>query len=551
MTYDEAKEYIRTSIVRDVYNDGEAASLGEFAGILEQKWVMDFKTVSTEKSFLEAFVCAFEKEVSDIGPFQVCGMESGALPFVTSVSLLVPNCKNAFYVRKSTKKHDLAKTIEGNIVEGLPIVIVDDILNSGSTVMKQIIVLQELGYRVHAAFSVLRFRDHEYYQIVKEQGVQLISLFTLDDFSSDIGVSNIVSSKKDERVNRWEGVWKVKLSRHNPYIVIPKSGITADTLHLYVGGDDGYMRAISKETGETLWKEWITVGTQGKRIFSTPTLSNGKLFFGAYDGNLYCLDALTGKRRWVFMDADWIGSSPCVSEDGTVVYIGLEFGLFKKHGGIAAVDAHSGKLIWSYYDMQAFTHASPAVSQKLNVVVCGSNDAHVYCFERKSGKLKWKYKTGGEVKYGVVFDEKRKLVIVPSMDGTVHMLNVVTGELDQSFSADEGFYSTPAVKGDKVVIGSLDKKVYCYDLSTKNIVWKVETRGRIFSSPSVDKDSIFIGSNDGTLYELHIETGEMVSSIQLPERIVNKSLVETENGNRVVYIPTHACEVYKFKEKER
>lgn len=549
MTYEDAKEFIRNSIGKDVYNERETKDLGEFAGNSNQKWVMDFKTVSTDRAFLQAFVICFEKEISGIGPFQICGMESGALPFVTAISLLVPECKNAFYIRKSAKKHDLAKMIEGEVVTGLPIVIVDDILNYGSTVAKQALVLKERGHSVHTSFSILRFRNYEHYQSLTEAGMRILSLFSLDDFTFDIGVSNISLSENKPPRTDWEGIWKVKLSKHNPYIVIPKSGPAMDAEHIYMGGDDGYMRAISKETGELAWKEWITLGTQGKRIFSTPLVSDNKVFFGAYDGNLYCLDALTGKRNWVFMDADWIGSSPCISEDGRTLYIGLEFGLLKKQGGIAAINAKDGSLAWSYYDMQAFTHASPAVSEKLGVVVCGSNDHFMYCFDKKSGKLNWKFKTSGEVKYGIAFDENRKLAIVGSMDGTVYMIDTRNGELLASFSADEGFYSTPLLTEDKVIIGSLDKNVYCYDLSKKEVIWKAETRGRIFSSPAVYKGSVFIGSNDGKLYELDSETGETLSFIQLTERIVNKVLIEIEDGKKVLYVPTHACELYKFIEK--
>lgn len=545
----EAKSILHKDIVTSVFTHIKTSS-PDILSEMNLLWVMNFKTLSVEKSFLETFVLLFEEQFKHLPEVQVCGMESGALPFIAALSLLSPRCKNAFYIRKSAKKSDLAKTIEGVIQKDIPIIIIDDIINKGSTIKKQLVVLKGEGYTPYACFSILRFRDKISYEPILGDDIRIESIFELNDFTKELGLVNIpIHNQVKPNYYGWENIWKVKLSQHNPYYVFPKSAPTLDKENIYMANDDGSVVALSRDAGDIVWQQKIvSFGENGKRIFSSLAISNDNLFFGAYDGNFYCLDAKTGKRNWVCMDADWIGSSPAVREDGNVVYIGLEFGLFKKNGGVVAVDVQSGKTLWQYYEMTGLTHASPAVSTKLGVVVCGCNDNFVYCLDYKTGKLLWKYETQGEVKYGAIFDEKRKMVIIGSMDGNVYCLSIVTGELVMIFSAQAGFYSNPVLFEDTIIIGSLDKNIYCFDLITKTKLWHVATGGRIFASPVVYKRSIFIGSNDGSLYEIEAKTGKVISLIQLSERIVNKVIIKEEKGERFIYIPTHACELYKFRE---
>ena len=241
------------------------------------------------------------------------------------------------------------------------------------------------------------------------------------------------------------------------------------------------------------------------------------------------------------MEADWIGSSPCIAPDLGMVYVGLEFGLWKKQGGIAALDAQTGKKKWEY-TMPGLVHASPAYSQKHSVIVCGSNNNSVYGFNAASGKLLWEHTTGGEVKASVAFDETRGLVCFGSFDKNLSMVETRTGKLVHRIETLEGIYSTPLVYGDFVYVASLDKILYCINLDTGAIVWKFATSGRIFASPEIANGKLYIGSNDGRLYELDLATGKNTSFFQATERITNKIAHNPITGK--IFLPTFANEIY-------
>ncbi len=549
------QEKMRQLIIDKVFEDEKIKLVSSRSNIYGQvnAWVMNFKSVSVDKEFLQTFTELFTERYAG-RLVQVGGMESGALPLVTALSLGSPSVANSFYVRKARKKHDLSNIYEGEIKKDIPIVLVDDLLNRGSTLLKQIIILEDAGFTVSEIFVVLKFRDNQHYKEITEKGVKINCIYDLNDFKDTLSTENLVTVKKESKIpyDAYERNWAVKLAEHssNMYVVVPKSGLVDDEEYIYTGVDDGTFYCLNKKDGSIKWKYKIGFGVPGKNIFSTPALSEKFVFFGAYDGNLYCLDKETGKVNWVFFDADYIGASPWV-EDDEYVYIGMEFGLFKKKGGVVKVSIKTGKMVWANYDMTGLTHASPVSNKKLDVVICGCNDNYIYCFDRKTGELNWKFETKGEIKYGSVFDERRKLVIIASMDGGVYCLNIKDGSLWHRFEGIFGFYSTAVTDNDNIYIGGLDKRVYCFNMRDKEKKWEVITGGRIFASPVMHEGHIYIGSNDGNLYEIDKTGGIVLSRTIISERIVNRIIVKREAGKKVMYIKSFTNEVYRFVEKDK
>lgn len=540
-------------IVQEVYKE-EIRVVAE-AGGKSDRWIMDFKSQALNRTFLREYArCFWEVFQSEFpAPVQVGGMESGAIPLVTGVSVFAPEKSqvNGFYIRKSRKKSGLANLIEGELNDD-PIILVDDILNTGTTLRKQIKILEDAGKKVAAVFVCIRFRDLSAYLDLIDRGVKIVSIFELNDFEKDLPVKNIVHlDLAIPNMGKYQVDFRVRLTdRPNLYVVAPKSGPILVDEYVYIGADDGSFYCLRADDGAKVWEYRVLFGAEGKFIHSSPVVHGSHVMFGAYDGNLYCLNRFTGKREWVLSDADWIGSSPCVNERDGVVYVGLEFALPGKRGGVAAVDIETGKPRWGNYSFPGLAHASPAYSAKHSLVVCGSNDHVFYAMDAKTGKIVWQFETTGEVKYGAVFDDTRDLVIFGSMDGGVYALHVQDGTLYHRFDARFGFYSTPALVGSRIIIGSLDKLVYCFNLETKSTVWTYETMGRIFASPVVDRGSLFIGSNDGRLYDIDVNSGEMIAAVQFTERIVNRVQVSRKlDGRRILYVPTHACELYRLSER--
>lgn len=537
-------------LTQKVFEDSAIRELSSNGGGPPTNWIFNFKHVALSKHFMELYARAFWEQFKILAtqtPVAIGGMESGAIPLIAGISLHEPKEVTAsyFYIRKSRKKSDLANQIEGDLSPSMPIILVDDILNTGTTILKQINILHEQGHSVKAIFTCLRYRDIEQYKSITEQGIEIYSMGDLNDLSSVLPVANLTTPKQTlGHINPYRIAYKLTLTKKpNRYLVLPKSSpILAGNL-LYIGTDDGAFYCINTDSGDVVWTYKVLFGAKGKMIFSSPNIHDDKVIFGAYDGNLYCLDRYTGKRHWVFMDADWIGSSPEIAHG--VCYIGLEFGLNGKQGGIAAIKIETGEVLWKYYDIPSFVHGSPLFVPNQNLVACGSNDGTLYALDSASGKLKWKLSTSGAIKYRPALDQSGNKIIFGNMEGELHVINATDGSLLHTHRALAGIYSTPLIVGDTAYIGSLDKHVYAIDIESGTLVWKQETGGRIFSSPALYREHIFIGSNDGILYELNPKNGEVLSRTLLTERVVNQ-VVGKDGDQFELYVPTHACEIYKL-----
>lgn len=503
-------------------------------------WLFDFRRIFFTPEGLSLAADIFWERFESQYPFQVAGLEASALPLVTAIVMrgLERGKKvNGFFIRKSRNKSGLL-----NMVEGLPagekVILVDDLINKGSSFLRQIKILQEAGMPIHALFAFVRYRKPSYYQFAYDAGVKLETVFSLQDFDRPLLEDENTALLSDIFAPRWR--WHA--DKPNYFYVVPKSAPTLDETNVYVGSDSGYMWALSQTDGSVVWKYKIKgFGNKGKTILSSPLVYKGVVYFGAYDGNVYALDIKTGEEKWVYMDADWVGSSPCVSTDHGLLYIGVEFGLFRKHGGVVALNASTGKKVWEAH-FPGLTHASPIYSRKYKMVVVGSNDFIVTAVVAKTGAVLWKTPTGAEVRGGGAFDEKRGYVAFGSFDGKVYILSVQNGEVVFSYQTGGPVYSTPYIEGDFLYVGSTDKRVYCFNLEKLDLQWSFETSARVFASPLVVEGKVYIGSNDGRFYELDSKTGVSSGFFQCTERVTNKAAYNAKTKH--FFLPTFANEIF-------
>jgi outer membrane protein assembly factor BamB/orotate phosphoribosyltransferase len=511
---------------------------------MSEAWLFDFRRILLKSETLHyAARALFDEAERLLGRFQVGGMESAAIPLIAGV-VLEGRARgvdtNGFYIRKSRKKLGLMRSIEGTIHDTAPIVLLDDLINTGSSTLKQVKILEEMGKTVSAVFTILRFRDLDYYDELKRRGIRIFSLYTLDDFANTLGVTTIAERSRPPIPAPFEVEWYFKSEHPNFFHVNPKSAPLLDESKIYFGSDSGTFWALNKSDGSVAWQHTIRFGADGKYIFSSPAGDRNTVYFGGYDGNFYALDKATGKQRWIFMEADWIGSSPALASDNSTVYVGLEFGLIKKQGGVVAINTATGKKLWEYR-MPGLTHGSPAYVARENLVVCGSNEGIVYGLEARTGGERWKF-PAGVVKASFAVDEDGSRVACGSFDGRAYVLETATGALIRSFETLGGLYSTPALKKGKIYAGSMDKNVYCWDIASGRLEWSFLTQGRVFASPLIVGNSLYIGSNDGKLYELDCASGKQRSFFQTTERIVNRIAYDETSGR--IFLPTFANEIY-------
>ena len=118
----------------------------------------------------------------------------------------------------------------------------------------------------------------------------------------------------------------------------------------FVASLTGVMYAVNTANGEAQWSY-----ATGGPIKSSPTLANGRLYFGSDDGQLYVLDAATGAYVWSYDTGDSVSSSPWVT-DGAVFFA-------SDSGTLYALEFASSPPAITTTELDALTVASSASQQ--------------------------------------------------------------------------------------------------------------------------------------------------------------------------------------------
>ncbi len=505
-------------------------------------WLFDLRALMLQPKWLDRYAKIFWERYAERLPFQVGGVETAGIPLVAAIvmkSVERGTPVNGFYIRKSRKRHGLMKYIEGTLTDE-PVVFVDDLINSGQSVRKQVDILADARARISDVFVLLAFREETEYSFLKEKGIRLSHLFALPDFGVPLR-----APRAEPRNEAFEVLWRYKGPLPSFDIVLQKSAPASDEKYIFFGRDDGVFVALDQKSGKLVWEFPIGKHPPGKGILSSPALHAGRVYFGAYDGSVYALDAETGALSWRSDDADWVGSSPDVAPDLGLLYIGLEYGLVGKRGGIAALDIKTGTRVWHAYHT-GLTHGSPLYVPEESLVVIGSNDHILYAYDAKTGALRWRCASRGDIKTKAAYDAKRGAIIFASMDGNMYAVAAKDGMPLHVRETGAAIYSIPLVHEDTIYVASLDKCLYAIDCNTWKDKWVFETSGRIFASPVIHDGSLWIGSNDGKLYEIDPKNGNQKSFFQATERIVNRVAYNDD----LLFVPTVANELYCISKKK-
>jgi outer membrane protein assembly factor BamB len=270
---------------------------------------------------------------------------------------------------------------------------------------------------------------------------------------------------------------------------------------------------------------------------SSPAVSDGTVFFGSGDGNVYALDAASGALKWKFATGDVVHASPAIAN--RTLYIGSWDTYFY------AIDAATGKEKWRFKtgddaDIHNQTGIQSSAAVVDGAVYFGCRDSNLYALDAATGAKLWAYNTKGSWVIASPAVKDGKVYASTSDTGRFFALDAKTGA--QLYALDFNrwpMFSSPALAGGYAYIGSHSGKLIAIDLANRTIAWQFQTDGSrtalasdtapdgtpnydaifsesfyddlvagtdrlmriaILSSPVVGDGEVVFGSNDGNLY---------------------------------------------------
>jgi outer membrane protein assembly factor BamB len=325
------------------------------------------------------------------------------------------------------------------------------------------------------------------------------------------------------------------------------------------------------QTSQLVWKFQCEDEIRG-----TPALKDGVVYVGAYDNNLYAINALDGKFRWKFATEGGIAATPVVVSEENLVLFGSQDKTFY------AVDTRTGRLSWSFAT-DAPIRASAVVQH--GVVFFGNDAGHLFAlrFNSINRTLAWKYDCNAPIRsrpcvyenfvitateagevicvdLGNTFKwrfnkPKRPIYSSPVVhDGVVYFgcldMHLYGVELQNGWGVwrqrlGGRIVGTPLIVGKNVYVGCDDNFLYALELgSNRPPLWKFATEGQIVSSPVFANGAIYFGSGDGCVYSVETRKGQQRWKFETGGPITSSGVV-SENPN-VLYIGSTDKHLYAF-----
>jgi orotate phosphoribosyltransferase len=509
------------------------------------RWLIDIRRIALDSRVLEAVSEQFWIEHRDIGAFQVVGMEVAAIPFLAAIVSRFARegvVLNAVIIRKERKTYGTCGTMEGVLTDA-PIVVVDDVINSGRSVEKVRAVLEKEGRAIRSVFVLIDYKSAQRFALMKHWTFNVTSIFDLKDF----GLS-LLRRKKPAQVAKFVTDWRFAVPGASCFHLVPKSFPATQDGRIYFGSDSGSLWCLQTTNGEVAWK-FETRGSGKKGIWSSPAIAGSSVVFGAYNGSVYSLNSVTGREQWCFREAEWVGSSPAVAPELGLVYVGLEFSLEGKKGSVAAVDLNSGDRMWEYRTRR-YTHASPIYLAEKGLVACGSNDDELLLLDGHTGKLVWRFQTRGipggkgSIRHAPAFDARRQHLISGCADGRIYVIDLSTGTEVWSVQTGGEVYTVPLVVDDLAFVGSTDKNLYVLDLRARRVRRKLALGTKIMGPPRCLNGRVYFGACNGLVYEMDPGDGRVTGWHQLPDAVTNALCYDHATGR--LFALTYANELFAF-----
>jgi outer membrane protein assembly factor BamB/tRNA A-37 threonylcarbamoyl transferase component Bud32 len=301
-------------------------------------------------------------------------------------------------------------------------------------------------------------------------------------------------------------------------------------------------------------------------IRGTPVYFNGSIYIGAYDNNLYALNAVNGEFNWKFATEGGIVCKPAIFEGN--IYIGSE------DQRLYCINLRSGQEIWSYYSNGPI-RSSPHIAE--GHIFIGSDDAYLHAVNALSGRRAWRVDAGAPVRstpllvgenvyFGTEagdlfcidlggnvkwrFKAKRALtsspiyangiIYVGSVDTLLYALDAKSGYIIWRFRMSKASISTPFINDNFIFTGSVDSHIYCIDLHSAKEIWNFATDNQVTSSPITYQDSVYCGSVDGAMYCLEFRTGRLRWKFQTGGPITGIPVI----ANDVLYFGSSDHKIY-------
>ena len=156
------------------------------------RWLLDSRVPLLDAEFFSTVGQVVAHRLAQKGYVQIAGLGYGAYPFVCAILSAKEKGFKGGFIRENRKNYGRQRLVEGPLNKDLPLVLVDDVLNSGKTIENAIHILQKEGFKVEGVFTLFCFTWGKGKERLENKGLWVDSLLDLNLKNAQEGRSDSV-----------------------------------------------------------------------------------------------------------------------------------------------------------------------------------------------------------------------------------------------------------------------------------------------------------------------------------------------------------------------
>ena len=486
-------------------------------------------------------------KIKHLQPEVIFGKGVGSYPLLLALKMrayLLDKAElSVLFIRDERKtRGGFRKLIEGAHHQELTdktAIFIDDIINSGNTFKQCKEDLFNEGFSLNVCACVCMV-DFEYNHKNTEPIETPIYSFTT---RSELGLS-----RKDDHLpqvlTKQNWVIKNHFKEDNSFPIKSTPVVMDDKV--YVGSDDNSFSCYDLQTGTFVWR-YECLQPQFKGSVCVASFDGDKVFWSGYDGFVSCSDKDNGAILWSVKVDDNVHASVCVDKINKRLFIATEkcktldgYGL----GDFVCLDSLTGCEVWRT-PSEAMIPCTPIYDELRDIVICGSNDFHLYFICASTGVIIKKIKTKGEVKGQATFSEDKSFVFVCTNHADVYCIDLSTLDVVwQTKVGQKSHHVYPIVEDGYIYVTNTSAHVVCIKTDTGEIVWVCRLRGTIGWSLTSCESCLVVGTTLGHVVTIDKQTGLKLSSDKLKDGFIyqkciydkpSQSLIVSNNKDLICY----------------
>jgi outer membrane protein assembly factor BamB/orotate phosphoribosyltransferase-like protein len=489
-------------------------------------------------------------KIKHLQPEVIFGKGVGSYPLLLALKmrayLLDKVDLSVLFIRDQRKsKGDFRKLVEGSNHQelvGKPAIFVDDIFNSGNTFKQCKEDLFNEGFSLNVCACVCMI-DFEYsYKSKEPVGVPIYSFVTRSELGltrQDADLPKILPESK----------WVIKDHfKQNNHFPIKSTPVVIDG-KIFVGSDDTSFSCYDLQTGKLNWKH-ESLQPQFKGSVCIASFDQNKVYWSGYDGFVNCSDKDSYQLHWSVKVDDNVHASICVDGLNKRLFTATEkcksignYGL----GDFICLDSLTGQEIWRT-PSEGMIPCTPVYDDLRDMVICGSNDFHLYFLCASTGRVIERIPTRGEVRGQAIISEDKDFVFFSTDNANIYCVELKTLQvLWQTKVGTKSHHAYPVVENGFVYTTNASAHVVCIKADTGKIVWVCRLRGVIGWSITCAESCLVVGTTLGHIVTIDKKTGLKLSSEKLDNSFIYQKCIYDKDSQSLIVSNNKDLICYGFK----